>query len=46
MMNAFKTAYRTYIKHKKYPQALRVAQKINSNDLIKEVMEICTDKVT
>ncbi len=25
MMNAFKTAYRTYLNHKKYPQALRVA---------------------
>jgi 26S proteasome regulatory subunit N1 len=46
MINAFKTAFRTYMKHKKYPQALRVAQKINSIDLIKEVMETCTDQVT
>lgn len=46
MMNAFKTAFRTYLKHGKYPQALRVAQKINNTELIKEAMETCKDQVT
>lgn len=46
MMNAFNTAFRIFIKHGKFPQALRVAQKINSMDLINEVMSICTDPVT
>jgi 26S proteasome regulatory subunit N1 len=46
MMNAFTTAYRTYLKHKMYPYALRVAQKINSMDMIREVMDTCEDKVT
>jgi 26S proteasome regulatory subunit N1 len=46
MITAFKTAYTIYMKQRKYPQALRVAQKINDNNLIKEVMETCTDKVT
>jgi 26S proteasome regulatory subunit N1 len=31
---------------KKYPQALRVAQKMNDMDLIKEVMGLCQDRVT
>jgi len=46
MMNAFRTAFRIFLKHKKYPQALRVAQKMNNKELIQEVMEICTDAVT
>lgn len=46
MMNAFNTAFNIYKKHGKYPQALRVAQKINSMDLIKDAMESCTDEVT
>lgn len=43
MMKAFKTAYNIYMHQKKYPQALRVAQKINDISLIKEVMETCQD---
>ena len=46
MMKAFKTAYDIYMKQKKYPQALRVAQKINDINLIKEVMDTCQDRVT
>lgn len=46
MMNAFRTAYHTYVKHQKYPQALRVAQKMNNRDLIAEVMQTCTNAVT
>lgn len=46
MMNAFKTAYSIYLEQKKYPQALRVAQKMNDNNLIKEVMETAQDPVT
>ena len=46
MMNAFRTAYHTYVKHKKYPQALRVAQKMNNRELIAEVMQTCTDAIT
>jgi len=46
MMKAFKTAYDIYMNHKKYPQALRVAQKVNDINLIKEVMDTCKDKVT
>ena len=34
------------MKHGKYPQALRVAQKINNMELIKEVMETCKDPIT
>jgi 26S proteasome regulatory subunit N1 len=41
MMKAFKTAYTIYMGQKKYPQALRVAQKINDINLIKEVMDTC-----
>lgn len=39
MMKAFKTAYSIYLKEKKYPQALRVAQKVNDMNMIKEVMD-------
>jgi 26S proteasome regulatory subunit N1 len=46
MMRAFKTAYQIYLAQKRFPQALRVAQKINDINLIKEVMETCQDPVT
>ena len=46
MATAFNTAYQIYIKHKKYPQALRVAQKVNKPDLIQDAMAQCTDPVT
>lgn len=46
MMNAYRTSYKLYLHHKKFPNALRVAQKINDMNLIKEVMETCQDPVT
>jgi 26S proteasome regulatory subunit N1 len=46
MSKAFKTAYAIYMKLEKYPQALRVAQKVNDMAMIKEVMGTCKDKVT
>lgn len=44
-MRAFRTAYDIYMQQKKYPFALRVAQKINDMGLVNEVMSTCTDKV-
>lgn len=41
MSKAFKTAYAIYMKLHKYPQALRVAQKVNDMAMIKEVMSTC-----
>lgn len=46
MMKAYQNVYRIYIQQKKYPLALRVAQKVNDMNMIKEVMSLCTDKVT
>jgi len=46
MIKAFNTAYNIYMKEKKYPQALRVAQKINDMNLVREVMETCKDRAT
>ncbi len=46
MMKAFKTAYQIYLKQQKFPKALRVAQKINDMNMIKEVMTVCKDKNT
>ena len=46
MHKAYKTAFQIYLKHKKYPQALRVAQKVNDPNMIKEAMETCADPVT
>jgi 26S proteasome regulatory subunit N1 len=46
MLTAFNTAYSIYIKHGKYPQALRVAQRVNKPDLIADAMAQCKDPVT
>jgi 26S proteasome regulatory subunit N1 len=46
MSNAFNTAYQIYKKHGKYPQALRVAQKVNKPELIKDAMDSCKDPIT
>ena len=46
MGKAFKTTYEIYMKHEKYTDAMKVAQKINSMDLIKEVMTKCQDRGT
>ena len=46
MQATFKTAYDVFVKFKKYPDALRVAQKMNNMDLITQLMSDCTDSVT
>lgn len=46
MQTTFRTAYDVFKKFKKYPDALRVAQKMNNMDLINEVMSECQDKTT
>ena len=46
MITTFKTAYDIYKKYQKYPDALRVAQKMNNMTLIGELMEDCKDPVT
>lgn len=46
MNKAYKTAFQIYLQHLKYPQALRVAQKVNDPNMIKEAMEACADPVT
>lgn len=46
MNKAYKTSFDIYMAHKKYPQALRVAQRVNDMSLIQEVMSTCKDKVT
>lgn len=46
MGRAFKTAYQIYLNQGKFPQALRVAQKMNDMGCISECMEKCSDRVT
>jgi hypothetical protein len=46
MLKAYRTAYDVYMQQRKYPNALRVAQKINDMTLVNEVMGTCKDKVT
>lgn len=46
MMKAFRTAFEIYMKHNQYPLALRVAQKMNDNELVKKVFTTCRDNVT
>jgi 26S proteasome regulatory subunit N1 len=46
MVQSYTTAYEIYKSQKQYPDALRVAQKMNNLDLVKEVMEECKDSVT
>ena len=46
MMSTFRTAFDVYRKFKRYPDALRVAQKMNNVTLIGELMSECTDKTT
>ena len=40
MKTAFHTAFKIYMSQEKYPFALRVAQRINNMDMIKEVMSV------
>jgi 26S proteasome regulatory subunit N1 len=46
MQQTFQTAFDVYRKFKRYPDALRVAQKMNNMTLVSELMSECTDKVT
>ena len=46
MRKSFQTAYDIYRKFKRYPEAMRVAQKMNNMDLITLLMDECKDKVT
>lgn len=46
MSQTYRTAIEIFRKHKKFPEALRVAQKVNNVSLIGEIMAECTDKVT
>lgn len=46
MRLSFTTAYNIYKKFKRYPDALRVAQKLNNMELISEIMNECQDKTT
>lgn len=43
MQESYTTAYNIYKEQKQYPDALRVAQKMNNMDLIKEIMDNCKD---
>jgi len=46
MVHILRTAHDVFRKFKKYPDALRVAQKMNNMELINEIMSECTDKTT
>ena len=41
MMQSYKTTFNIYRKYKRYPDALRVAQKMNNMELISELMKEC-----
>ena len=45
MVHSYTTAYKIYKKHDQYPDALRVAQKMNDMDLITACMTECKDEV-
>ena len=46
MRGSFQTAFDIYRKFKRYPEAMRIAQKMNSMDLMKLLMEECKDPNT
>lgn len=46
MSNSYRTAFNIYKSQKQFCDALRVAQKMNNIDLIKEIMEACQDPIT
>lgn len=46
MSNSYHTAFNIYKSQKQWCDALRVAQKMNNPDLIKEVMEACDNNLT
>ena len=43
MIQSYTTAYEIYKTQKQFPDALRVAQKMNNMDLINDVMSSCAD---
>ena len=45
MVNILTTTYKIYMKLGKYPDALLVAQKLDNQDLVNEIMASCTDRV-
>ena len=45
-VHSYTTAYNIYKQHKQFPDALRVAQKMNDMDLISECMSECKDSIT
>lgn len=46
MQNSYKTAFDIYKAQNQYPDALRVAQKMNNMELIEDVMKSCKDPIT
>ena len=46
MNKAYTTTYKIYMKMKQYPSALRVAQRLNDENLIAEVMSTCQERAT
>ena len=46
MQHSLGTTFKIFSKFKRYPDALRIAQKMNNMDLIGEVMKECKDPVT
>lgn len=46
MLQSYKTAFEIYKAQNQYPDALRVAQKMNDMELIKDCMESCKDPIT
>lgn len=46
MMETYRTAFNIYKQFKKFPNALRIAQKMNNMDLIDECMDECKDSIT
>ncbi len=45
MAKIYSSAYAVYMRHKDYPDALLIAQKINDQDRINEVMAKCDDPI-
>jgi len=45
MTSIFTTTYKIYIKQQRYPEALLISQKMNDDELVKEVMNASTDPV-
>merc|ERR1711893_412984 len=46
MTQTFRTTHDIFRKFKRYPEAMRVAQKMNNMELIGEIMSECKDAVT